>query len=96
MAKSIHDAGWSMFRNMLLYKGIALGSHVEIVSERHSSVTCSACGARSGPKGYRGLRVRQWECCECGSVHDRDQNGALNILLAARERPRPVVEIPVF
>jgi putative transposase len=45
---------------MLLYKGIAQGVTVEIVSERLSSATCSAGGARSGPKGIAGLRIRQW------------------------------------
>jgi putative transposase len=60
MAKSICDAGWAMLRRMLLYKGIAQGVTVEIVSERLSSATCSAGGARSGPKGIAGLRIRQW------------------------------------
>jgi len=87
MAKSVSDAGWSMLRMMLQYKSIATGATCEIVSERYSSATCSACGARSGPKGIAGLRIREWVCSECGSVHDRDQNGALNILLGAERRP---------
>jgi putative transposase len=92
MAKSIHDAGWAMLRSMLQYKAIAHGATVEIVSERHSSATCSACGARSGPKGTAGLRVREWVCDHCGSVHDRDVNASLNILGA--ERRPPVAEMP--
>ena len=92
MAKSISDAGWSMLRTMLQYKAIAHGATVEIVSERHSSATCSSCGARSGPKGIAGLRVREWCCEECGVVHDRDTNASLNILLGAERRP-PVAEI---
>ncbi len=87
MAKSIYDAGWTMLRTMLLYKAMARGAVVEIVSERHSSATCSACGARSGPKGIAGLRVREWCCEECGIVHDRDTNASLNILLGAERRP---------
>lgn len=87
MAKSIHDAGWSMLRHMILYKAMKLGSYAEIVSERHSSVTCSACNARSGPKGIAGLRVRDWVCEGCGSAHDRDANAARNILLGAERRP---------
>jgi putative transposase len=89
MAKSIHDAGWAMLRSMLQYKAIAHGATVEIVSERHSSATCSACNARSGPKGIAGLRVREWVCEHCSSVHDRDVNASLNILGAER---RPLVE----
>jgi len=89
MAKSIHDAGWAMLRSMLQYKAIAHGATVEVVSERYSSATCSACGARSGPKGAAGLRVREWSCEQCGTVHDRDVNASLNILGAER---RPLVE----
>ncbi len=95
MAKSIYDAGWAALRTMLQYKSIATGAVCEIVSERHSSATCSACGARSGPKGIAGLRVREWCCEECGVVHDRDTNASLNILLGAERRP-PVAEIPVI
>ena len=87
MAKSVSDAGWSMLRTMLQYKSIATGATCEIVSERHSSATCSACGARSGPKGIAGLRIREWTCEDCGVVHDRDSNAALNILLGAERRP---------
>ncbi|MFD2408172.1 zinc ribbon domain-containing protein [Azorhizophilus paspali] len=41
-----------------------------------SSKTCHACGykAESMP-----LRVRLWQCADCGIYHDRDVNAALNI-----------------
>lgn len=95
MAKSVLDAGWSAFRHMLRYKGIRHGALVEEIDERHSSATCSSCGARSGPKGIAGLRIRSFECL-CGVVHDRDHNAALNILSFAMERHRPAGEIPVL
>ena len=41
-------------------------------------VNCSACGARTGPKGWEGLGTRTWEC-PCGAAHDRDVNAAKNI-----------------
>ncbi|MEI6355336.1 MAG: zinc ribbon domain-containing protein [Methylococcus sp.] len=44
---------------------------------------CSACGALTGPQGRAGLKVRQWECIECGTQHDRDVNAAINTLTAA-------------
>jgi IS605 OrfB family transposase len=94
MAKSVYDASWSSFRDKLRYKAIAHGATFEEVNEAFSSVTCSACDSRSGPSGLKGLRIREWTCCSCGVVHDRDTNAALNILRSGRRAP--VVGIPVL
>lgn len=85
MAKSVLDAGWSKLRHMLRYK-IAMRRGAEYVEadERYSSKVCSACAAHSGPRGLKDLGVRDWVCGECGTVHDRDGNAALNILISAR------------
>lgn len=80
MAKSVADAGWSDFKTMLGYKAISLGVEVKEVNESFSTVTCSGCKARTGPKGLSGLGVREWVCVECGSMHLRDVNAAKNIL----------------
>ena len=98
MAKSVHDAGWSMLRNMLSYKSIATGGTMRIVCERYSSQTCSACRRRpaSSPKGLGALGVRQWICDGCATLHDRDINAARNIEIAGVERHPPAVEIPVL
>ena len=80
MAKSVNDAGWSMFRHFLEYKAIARKVVYREVSERFSTQTCSDCGVIGGPKGRKGLGVREWVCGNCGSEHDRDVNAALNIL----------------
>jgi transposase len=53
------------------------------VSGRNSTKTCSACGAKTGPTGWAGLKVRQWRCA-CGATHDRDINAAMNTLRAGR------------
>lgn len=79
-AKSVLDAGWSTFRTMLQYKCADAGTWFDEVNEAYSTVTCSSCGSRTGPKGVAGLRIREWTCCECGSSHHRDQNAAKNIL----------------
>ncbi len=79
-AKSVLDAGWSTFRTMLQYKCADAGVWFEEINEAHSTVTCSSCQSRTGPKGVAGLRIREWSCCECGSLHDRDVNAARNIL----------------
>lgn len=82
MAKSVHDAGWAGFKQMLSYKAIRHGGRVIEASEINTSQTCSACGSlpQSRPKGIAGLRIREWTCDDCGTCHDRDHNGALNIL----------------
>lgn len=94
MAKSVLDAGWSSFRNMLAYKSVREGAWYEEVDERFTSQVCSSCGALpdSRPKGIADLGVRQWICSECGVEHDRDVNAALNILARAGHRS-PVVGI---
>ena len=86
MAKSVLDAGWSTFRTMLRYKCDDAGAWFEEVDEAYSSQTCSACLARSGPKGIAGLGIREWSCVHCGAVHDRDINAARNILAAGHGR----------
>jgi transposase len=97
MAKSVLDASWGMLRNQLRYK-IARrpGARYVEADERWTSATCSSCGARSGPKGIAGLRIRSFECSDCGVVHDRDHNAAMNILSFGLERQAPVEEIPVL
>ena len=96
MAKSVADAGWSDFKSMLGYKAIGLGVDVQEVNESFSTLTCSVCSAKSGPRGLRELGVREWICVDCGSVHLRDVNAAKNILRVSlsgmtgqlRESPR--------
>ena len=97
MAKSVLDAGWSSFRNMLAYKSIANGAWYEEVNESFSSQTCSSCGTLpdSRPKGIAGLGIRQWVCSDCGASHDRDVNAALNLLARSGHRA-PAEGIPAL
>lgn len=81
MAKSVLDAGWGQFKDMLRYKAIRLGVDFQEVNEKYSTVTCSCCGAKAPFKsGLSTLGIRNWDCSECGSSHDRDVNAAKNIL----------------
>lgn len=80
MAKPVLDAGWSSFRSMLAYKAIKHGARYAEVNEAYSTQACSECGCISGPKGRKGLVIREWACSDCGTVHDRDVNAARNIL----------------
>jgi IS605 OrfB family transposase len=94
MAKSVLDAGWSAFRTMLRYKCDSAGVWFGEVDEAYSTQDCSACGARSGPRGLKDLGIRAWTCKECGEHHDRDVNAARNIL--RRGRATLAVGIPVL
>lgn len=96
MAKSVLDAGWSQLKTMLEYKCAHAGIVFKVVNEAHTSRTCSSCGSRSGPQGVNGLRIRSWGCVDCGAVHDRDVNAALNILSLGAGRCPQAVGIPVL
>ncbi|KPC58867.1 RNA-guided endonuclease InsQ/TnpB family protein [Streptomyces chattanoogensis] len=82
LGKSVHDAGWSAFVGMLVYKAIKHGRHFGKIGRfEPTSQVCSVCGVKDGPKP---LHVREWTCKECGTVHDRDDNAAQNTLAAGR------------
>jgi putative transposase len=86
-AKATYDAGWGMCRHQLHYKAIRLAGVCVPVSERFSSVTCSACLCQTGPRGLGALGVRVWTCSACGTQHNRDINSAHNHLRAGRCTP---------
>lgn len=90
MAKSVFDAGWSMFRSQLRYKCQQAGAVYLDVDEKFTTQTCSECGALppERPKGIAGLGIRVWDCSECGVNHDRDVNAARNILALALSAQR--------
>ena len=79
MAKSVLDAGWSMFRTMLQYKSDDAGAWFDELNEANSTRDCHVCGSRTGPTGLAGLSVRRWTCSCCGTEHDRDVNAVCNI-----------------
>jgi putative transposase len=79
LAKSVHDAGWSMFVAMLVYKAECAGRRVEKVDPRDTSQTC-VCGARV-PKT---LADRWHDCPACGLSAGRDHVSARIILSRAR------------
>lgn len=80
--KSVASSAHSELRSMLEYKSRAGGTQYIEVSSSNSTRTCSACGCLSGPTGLAGLSVRQWTCIECGTLHDRDVNAAINTLIS--------------
>lgn len=75
LAKSIHDAGWGMFRNFLNYKCEKNGGRLVKVKPHYTSQNCSTCGDIV----KKSLSVRTHVCTKCGTVLDRDHNAAINI-----------------
>jgi putative transposase len=80
LSKSISDAGWAEFLRQLEYKAQWYGrTLVGIDRWFPSSKRCSDCGHTAAKMP---LKVREWTCPECGSIHDRDVNAARNVLAA--------------
>ena len=76
--KSVSSSAHYQLRQMLTYKSSSCGTEYCEPDPRYSTMTCSACGARTGPTGLAELEVRNWECGACGALHDRDGNAAIN------------------
>jgi putative transposase len=76
LSKSILDAGWGIFKQLLTSKAAEAGRVVVFVDPAYTSRTCSACGA-----SFEGLTLAdRWVQCTCGLSLDRDHNAAINIL----------------
>jgi putative transposase len=80
LAKSIHDASWSAFLDILTDKAERAGHVVVRVPARFTTQKCSGCGEYV----QKSLSVRTHLCPSCGLVEDRDVNAAKNILQAGQ------------
>jgi len=97
LARAISDAGWGTFLGMLAYKCREAGKTLlKIGVFEPSSKTCSVCGYR---KADLTLGDRTWTCPDCGTIHDRDLNAAINIkqfaLAGAERAEEPVDSLPL-
>ena len=80
--KSILDAGWGMFRQMLAYKAEEAGRPIILVDPRNTSITCPACG-HCDSKNRPSQEI--FCCVECGFTANADYVGACNIATAGKK-----------
>ncbi len=80
LSKSIMDASWGAFLDILTAKAESAGHEVIRVNPRYTSQKCYRCGEIV----QKSLSVRTHICPHCGYVEDRDVNAAKNILKSAR------------
>ena len=80
--RSINDASWSKFRQLLTYKVEETGCKLICVEPRGTTQECSKCG-EIVPKR---LWYRLHKCPKCGLSLSRDLNSAFNILNRAHSK----------
>ena len=80
LSRAISDLGWRSFRTMLEAKALMYGREFRVIDRwEPTTQKCHECGFKGGRKE---LSVREWTCLNCGEVHDRDINAAINIKVA--------------
>lgn len=79
LAKAITDCGWYELTRQLEYKAEWNNrQYIKIGRFTKTSQPCNVCGYVN--TDTKDLSVRKWICPQCGTVHDRDINAAINIL----------------
>jgi putative transposase len=82
LAKGLSDASFGQFRQMLTYKCAWYGRELRVADRFFpSSKRCNSCGHIHASLG---LDVREFNCENCGTHLDRDENAAINILKFAK------------
>ena len=75
--RKVSDLGFADFVKKLKYLAAKKGVKIVFIHKWYpSSKTCSGCGAINETLN---LRDRNWRCDDCGTIHDRDRNAAINI-----------------
>ena len=75
LAKSVNDAGWNQFLQILSIKAERAGLRTIAVNPNGTSQDCSGCGVKVKEE----LSDRWHSCPNCGSYLNRDHNAAINI-----------------
>ncbi|MBR1437925.1 MAG: transposase [Synergistaceae bacterium] len=91
--RKIHSLGFYSFVKILEYEASNFGTRVIFVPQHFpSSQLCHVCGYKNAD--VKNLKIREWECPNCHTHHDRDRNAAINILMAVaclRRAMRPAI-----
>ena len=75
--RKVSDLGFADFVKKLVYIADKKGVKIVFIDKWYpSSKTCSACGPVNESLN---LHDRTWQCADCGAIHDRDRNAAINI-----------------
>lgn len=72
LARSVHDAAWSLLVQLTTYKAESAGAEVKLVDPRGTSQTCPQCGTIKA----KTLRERRHRC-DCGAELNRDVAAAM-------------------
>jgi putative transposase len=83
LAKSVNDAGWAQFLQILAIKAERAGLLAIAVNPNGTSQACSDCGKTVA----KTLADRWHSCPHCGASYDRDHNAARNIKQRAVGHP---------
>ena len=78
--RKIGEYGFAEFLAKLEYKAQVACKEVRYVGRFFpSSQLCHVCGYKN--PAVKDVRIRKWDCPQCGTHHDRDRNAAMNIYL---------------
>ena len=82
--RKVSDLAYGEFVQILSYEATLHGCNI-IVADRWypSSKTCHCCGHVNHELS---LKDRVWQCPSCGTVLDRDENAAINLLVYGMDR----------
>lgn len=76
--RKVHSLGFSEFAKVLEYEAQKFGTQIVFIDRWYaSSQVCNNCRYKN--LALKDLRIREWDCPECGEHHDRDRNAAINI-----------------
>ena len=79
IAKSLTNIPLAEIKRVLEYKCKWQNKKLLTINRYYpSSQACSVCGYKNSK--LKDLAIRNWECPECGSLHDRDINASENIM----------------